>query len=91
MTSELLSAPTTLFTPLSVLGSLGGKDEKGLWPLGYQAGVSAERNREGAGGADGTFEQSLGGKTMRVFFKGVNKVRTAKDENWPLAHSSGNH
>ena len=30
-----------------------------MWPLGYQAGVSAERNREGAGGADGTFKQIL--------------------------------
>lgn len=53
--------------------------------------MSAERNREGAGGADVTFEQNLGGEAMRVFFKGVNKVRTAKDENWPPAHSSGNH
>lgn len=53
--------------------------------------MSAERNREGAGGADGTFEQNLGGEAMRVFFKGVNKVRTAKDESWPPAHGSGNH
>lgn len=53
--------------------------------------MSAERNREGAGGADGTFEQNLGGEAVRVFFKDVNKGRTAKHENWPLAHSSGNH
>lgn len=67
MTSELLR-PTTLFTPLSVLAFRGGRTRKGR-------GHSITRRRvciwarEGAGGADGTFEQSLGGETMRVFLK----------------------
>lgn len=51
-------------------------------PLGYQARVFAEYSSEDAGEADGTLKQSHGGEAVRVFFKGVNKVRTAKDENW---------
>lgn len=56
-----------------------GGDQEGLLPLGLQARLFAECARQGAGKADGAFEQGQRGTAVNVAFQGVDKVRVARD------------